>query len=259
MYVLSLFFQNSRSTEGAARAGIFLAALVLLSYRSPAMLQAQTPPADPVTATSTARFRREYVFAPGDQIEVLVRKVPEASRTVMIRPDGQISLPMLDEVPVAGLTTSELNAKLAQLLSVRLVNPEVHVIALATRPPAVYVMGEVNAPSSIPFRDAPTAMQAISRAGGFRRSAATHSIEIIRLLEDGHLQAKPVTVEAHGQAGPMLALGSTMLEPEDMVFVPENGRSQFSRFVEDFINRPLAGVTSVVAAYLNFKLITIVN
>src|SRR5512146_1068664 len=70
---------------------------------------AQAEPPPPIQ--SEARYRKEYVLCPGDQIEVLVRRVPEVSRAVIVRPDGMISLPMLDAVPAAGLTVSELDTK----------------------------------------------------------------------------------------------------------------------------------------------------
>jgi len=209
--------------------------------------------------TSKAQYRKEYVYAPGDQIQVVVRRAPEASATVVIRPDGFISLPLLDEVPAAGLTTPELTAKISALLAPRLQDPEVHVIAVQTRPPSVYVIGEVGIPSSIPLRSVRTAMQAIGTAGGFRRSAAMTKVIIIRLAEDGHLQAIPVKVPGKGQTGPVLALGDAALQADDLIFVPESGRSAFTRFLDDFINKPLTGITSLVATYLDFRLISLIK
>ena len=72
---------------------------------------------------SEARFRKEYVLVPGDQVEILIRRVPEVSRKVTIRSDGFISLSMLDEVSAAGLTPRELDAKLTGLFSARVVDP----------------------------------------------------------------------------------------------------------------------------------------
>src|SRR5262249_10774254 len=66
---------------------------------------------------SETRFTKQYVLAPGDQIEVVVRAVPEVSRTVVIRPDGNISLPLLNDVMAAGMTAQELDANLTRLWS----------------------------------------------------------------------------------------------------------------------------------------------
>src|SRR5207302_6366962 len=119
---------------------------------------------------SSIRFRKEYVLAPGDQIEVVVRRVSEVSRAVFIRPDGLFSLPLLQDVPAAGLTPRELSIKLKELFSARLLDPEINVIPMQVRQPVVYVVGDVNNVVATPFRDAPTAIQAITLAGGFRRS-----------------------------------------------------------------------------------------
>jgi len=204
---------------------------------------------------SEKRFRKEYVFGVGDQLEVLVRKVPEASRTVTIRPDGFVTLPLIDTVKAAGLTAPELKVALTEALGHRLVAPEVNVIAVQTRPPTVYVSGDVNAPIPVPLRTASTAMQAITAAGGFRRSAATRSVYVIRLGEDGHLNAIPVTPAVKGQVGSYLALGEVPLQADDIIFVPESRRSQVTRFIDDMINRPLQGVNSMLSIYFNFKLI----
>jgi len=208
---------------------------------------------------SAGRYRKEYVLAPGDQIEIVVRRVPEASRTLVIRPDGYISLPISDDIAAAGLTTSELNTKLEMVLAKRLVKPEVHVLAIQTRPPLVYVAGEVGAPSAVPLRNASTAVQAISAAGGMRKTANARRTMIIRLGEDGHLRAIPISPPMPGLQGAYVALASTELQSDDVVFVPESGRSEFGRFLEDFVNRPLSGITGVVGTYVNFKLISLFN
>lgn len=214
-------------------------------------------PAPPEVVQSAARFRKEYVLAPGDQIEVAVRRVAEVSRNVVIRPDGYISLPILQDVPAAGLTARELSEKLTELFSARLVNPEVNVIPIVVRQPMVYVVGDVNAAAgvAVPFREAPTAIQAITLAGGFRRSAAASDVAIIRLTEDGYFQAILVGAMGGGQPGPFVALRSALLQPDDIVFVPENGRSQVARFLDDFVNRPLSSFNAVFGTYVNFRLI----
>ncbi|MCZ2156331.1 MAG: hypothetical protein LC114_20915, partial [Bryobacterales bacterium] len=71
----------------------------------------------------------------------------------------------------------------------------------------------------------------------------------------GYVQAIQVPVAVKGQPGPYMALRSTLLQPDDIIFVPETGRSQVSRMLEDFVNRPLVGVTSVLGVYVNFRFI----
>lgn len=231
--------------------------LVLPGCVSPHAKQASVA-VQPQVVQTMARFRKEYVFAPGDQIEVVVRRVPEASRTVQIRLDGDISLPIVHDVKLAGLSSSEATDRLTNLLSARLVKPEVTVIPIQVRQPMVYVVGDINNGSGIavPFRDAPTALQAITLAGGLKKSGSAKNISIIRLSDEGYLQALPVVSKTGGQPGPYMALSGTLLQPDDIVFVPETGRSQVVRFLNDVVNTPMVGVNAVVGSYLNFKLVT---
>lgn len=232
-----------------------LPVLLLTGCTSPRAKITQVP-IQPEVIKSSVKYEKEYILAPGDQIEVVVRGVPEASRTVEIRSDGDISLPIIQDARAAGLTPTELAQELAKKFSTTLINPQVNILPTKIRQPAIYVVGEVNRPVPVPFRDAPTAAQAIADAGGFTRAAATHDVAIIRLGEDGYLRAIVVTTDDKGQPGPYMALRATLLEADDVVFVPESGRSQISRFLDDFVNRPLLGVAAATGVYANIKFIT---
>ncbi len=217
----------------------------------------ESAPATPVSAPGV--FRREYILTPGDQVEVVVRRVPEASRTVVIRPDGFLSLPLADEIEAAGLTVMQLKLRITEILAKRLVDPEVSVIALQTRQPVVYVLGDVNVPGPVPLRNASTAIQAVAVAGGLRRTGEGRKVVIIRVAEDGTLKAIPLDVKTRRQEEPLLAMQSIPTRPDDVIFVPESGRSRFARFLDDFLNRPLQSVNGVVGTYVNFRFIEILN
>ena len=64
-------------------------------------------PAGPRVMQSAMRFRKEYVLTPGDQIEVNVRRFPEITRALAVRPDGLITLPLLNDVTAAGMRNGE--------------------------------------------------------------------------------------------------------------------------------------------------------
>lgn len=241
-----------RTPMWIALAGCLLAAACV----SPRAHLARVP-VPPEVIQSSERFRKEYVLVPGDQIDVVVRHVPEVSHSAVIRSDGNISLPLLQDVTAAGLTPRELNAKLTNLLAQRLTNPEITVIPTQVRQAMVYVVGDINASAgtAVPFRDAPTAMQAIALANGLRRTASPRNVAIIRLTEDGYLRAIPIDARVGGQPGPYMALRGALLQPDDVVFVPESGRSQVGRVLDDFVNRPLQGINSALAVYTNFKFV----
>ena len=204
--------------------------------------------APPEVIKSAARFKKEYVLFAGDQIEIAVRRFPEVSRTVAIRPDGLISLPLLQDVQAAGLTPRELALDLQRRLSARLIDPEVNVLPTVIRQPMVFVLGDVKNPSAVPYRNAQTLTEAIGMVGGFLRSGSERDVTIIRLSPDGYLEARAVDVAAEGQPGPYLTLGLQMLQPDDVVFVPEHGRAQLVRFIDEVLARP-------TQLYLTYKLI----
>jgi polysaccharide export outer membrane protein len=240
------------------RAGLALAALALsggcVSARTDAALKV-----GPEVIQSAERFRKEYVLAPGDKVDVIVRRAPEVSRAVAVRPDGFVSLPILDDVKAAGLTLGEFDARVTELLAGRLVDPEVSILAIELRQPVVHVIGDVRQPKTLPVRDAPTALQAVAMAGGLMRSAAQTDVAIIRLGEDGYLRATVVKTEGDGQPAPYLALGGIPLQADDIVFVPEGGRSQITRFINDLIVQPMMPVNVALGIVANYKLVQELN
>jgi polysaccharide export outer membrane protein len=125
-----------------------------------------------------------YILQPGDVIEVLVWKNPDLSRTVVVRPDGQISLPLLNEVSAAGRTALELRDDLAQRLTEYVSLNEVSVIIEEVRSVAVSVLGEVRQPGRYPLPSRTTVLDALAMAGGLTEFASCSGITVIRY--DGH-------------------------------------------------------------------------
>jgi protein involved in polysaccharide export with SLBB domain len=224
------------------------AAFVLSACTAPTVTQADRL-APLAVMESSLRYQKQYLLAAGDQLDIVVWRTPEFSRSVVIRSDGQISLPPVQDVTAAGLTARELADKLTQLLSARLINPQVNVVPTLVRQPMVYVMGDVGNPASVPLRNAATALQALAAAGGVRKSGGEADVTVIRLMEDGHLRAFAIQGATDGQPAPFLTLAATPLQADDIVFVPENGRSQVSRFLDDIVLKPLQ-------AFLTFRLIS---
>ena len=82
----------------------------------------------------------------GDKLRVEVYKDSQLSQSLQVRPDGKITLPLIGDVPAAGLTSIELRDQIAAALKEYVTNPVVTVIVVETVPPVVYVMGEVTNP-----------------------------------------------------------------------------------------------------------------
>ena len=210
-------------------------------------------PVDPELIELKGKYRKEYVLVPGDTIEISVWQVPEVSRTVAVRPDGKISLPTVSGVEAAGRTFEELEKELHDRLSERLVDPIVTVIAVDIRPSSVYVLGDVTVQRAMPLREATTAIEAISGAGGFRTTSAKRFVSIIRMDDEGIIRAIPIEVSGEAQPSAMLNLALTPLQADDIVFVPESNRAEVLRFLDDLVGRPLGYVSQLGGLLVNYR------
>lgn len=132
----------------------------------------------------------EYVIGAQDVLSISVWKEPDLSQSVPVRPDGKISLPLLNDVQAAGLTpmqlAQELTAKLQKFISA----PQVSVIVTAVNSQRVYILGEVARPGAMPLLGDMTVMQAISNAGGLSQFANAKGIYVLR-AQNGAQQRLP--------------------------------------------------------------------
>jgi len=237
------------------------------SEQAPLIAQAPEPAekpqpsirAVPEVVEATRRYRKEYVLAPQDVVDVYIMRLPDGKFSSPIRSDGYISVPYAGEVKAAGLTPRELNEKLTELLSERLVNPEVTVIVREARPAVAYVTGEVGATAVVPLAGTTTAIQAIVRAGGFTTKAARDSVVLIRLTEEGRLTATRLNMVEGGQEAVFLALQNVPLQADDILFVPKTTIARVSTFLNDNINVILSGLNSVLSTYYNIRFIELIQ
>jgi polysaccharide export outer membrane protein len=125
--------------------------------------------------------RQDYVIGPTDVLQINVWKNPELSLAeVVVRPDGKISFPLLDDVQAAGLTPNQLKEILTELLAEYVTAPTVTVVVRQINSKTVYVMGEVNRQGAFPLRADMRVIDALAVAGGFRPFADRNRIKIIR-------------------------------------------------------------------------------
>jgi len=121
-----------------------------------------------------------YVIQPNDVLEVFVWKEPDLSRKALVRPDGRISVPLVQDLQAAGLTPAELKGKIEEALRDYIASPSVTVIVDQIQNYRIYVTGKVNNPSSYMLEKPITVLQAISLAGGFQEYADESEIKIVR-------------------------------------------------------------------------------
>jgi len=216
-----------------------------------AMTTGDTTEAKPEVTRTLTRYTREYVLFPGDVLEVSIYRNDNLSRDVQVRGDGRISLPLLDEIHVAGMTLSELDEHITERLSKRLVDPEVTVIIKNPQEPMVYVFGEVKSAQPVPLRNARTAVQAIAYAGDMKKSGKLSKVSIVRLDESGHLTAITIDAEASGQPGFYMALQNMPMQADDLVIVPESLRFQLIRQLNDSVG----AINQILTPYFQFQLL----
>jgi len=112
-----------------------------------------------------------FIIGPTDVLDISVWKEPTVSRNVPVRPDGKISLPLLNDIQASGLTPMQLAATITEKLRKFLTDPQVTVTVITINSQRVYVIGEVMRPGPIPLLPGMTALQAISLAGGLTQFA----------------------------------------------------------------------------------------
>lgn len=126
----------------------------------------------------------EYKIGPGDLLDIKVFGVDQLNTTVRVSESGKVTLNLLGEVEVGGLTKPELERKLAQLLSKDLVDPQVTVFIKEYASQVVYVQGAVSKPATYPLLGRQSLRQIISQAGGFTPNAGS-DIVVLRQLPGG--------------------------------------------------------------------------
>jgi len=162
-------FSISVRTQGQARKDI-------KSESAKVLTAGDIAPQPPKAATEDPN----YSIAPEDVLTIDVWKEPEISRTVPVRRDGKISLPLLNDLQAAGLTPTQLSSEIVEKLRATIVHPQVTVIVAQMSSLRVYVLGQVTRGGAYPLVPDMTVMQALSIAGGFTPYANVKKMFVMR-------------------------------------------------------------------------------
>jgi polysaccharide export outer membrane protein len=157
----------------------------------------------------------EYRLGPDDVIEVFVWKEPELTTTVVVRPDGRISLPLANELEASGKTAAELQQEITARLSKYVVQPMVNVMVKQVNSLKISVLGEVRKPDVYRIKNRVTLLDALAMAGGFTDLARQNKVIVLRNSPGGPLRVKINVKQLVGDdhAAPFY------LEPLDTVYV----------------------------------------
>ena len=159
----------------------------------------------------------EYKIGPQDVLRIDVWKEPEITRTVPVRPDGKISLPLLNDVQAAGLTPNQLSAAISEGLKKFINDPQVTVSVNEINSRRVFVTGEVAHAGAFPLLPNMTVLQVLSSTGGFTQFAKVKNIYVLR-LEDGKQVKHPFNYK-EAIAG-RKSEENILLQPGDVIVVP---------------------------------------
>jgi polysaccharide export outer membrane protein len=187
------------------------AALALLALTACASTRLQPPPQDAPPAGP-------YQFGEGDTIAVRVWKNEELSVEVPVRPDGMISVPLLNDVAAAGMTADQLKDEITKKLSEFISGPNVTVILMQSAKRA-YVQGEVQHPGPVSLATQLSVVDAITAAGGFTAFADEGDVRIIRRDPKGQELEFGFNYKAYVRGR---APGTNIwLQPGDLIVVPQ--------------------------------------
>jgi polysaccharide export outer membrane protein len=127
----------------------------------------------------------EFLLGPEDVLEIVVWRNQDLSRTVVVRPDGMISMPLIGDVHAAGSTTDQLASRIAKRLKEYKENPTVSVSLKEVNSYNVFVLGEVARPGKYQLKSYTTILQVISLAGGFTPFASKNKLQVVRHMSNG--------------------------------------------------------------------------
>jgi len=159
---------------------IFLLACVLRLAAEPAHAQQNPAQAPAPVLAQRDSINADYKIGNGDVLQVSVWGEPQLTRSVTVRPDGKISLPLIDELEVAGTTTPQLQEQLNQRFAAYIRHPQAAVLVAEIHSKLVYVTGEVQRPGAYPVASSITVVQLIARAGGTTEFAKQSKMYVLR-------------------------------------------------------------------------------
>lgn len=177
-------------------------------------------------ATPSERCPGEYVIGPEDVLDIAIWNSPEISRAVPVRPDGKISLPLVNDVQAAGLTPMQLREALTKSLTSYIGTPNVSVIVREVHSFKVTVLGEVKTPGRYELKSRSTVLDVLAMAGGPTDYASRDRITVLRPLGSStdqiSLSLEKVTDKREASAGTSRSRAATAfcLMPGDTLLVP---------------------------------------
>jgi len=179
----------------------------------------RTPHAETLPAPSPGQY--EYVIGAGDSLNIFVWRNPELSRSVPVRPDGKISVPLVEDLQASGKTATRLAREIEKVLSTYIKDPLVTVIVggfQGTYDRQVRVVGAATQPRALPYRDKMTVLDVMVAVGGLTDFAAGNKARLVRTV-NGKTREALVRLDDLIRDGDISA--NVPVAPGDMLIIPE--------------------------------------
>jgi len=200
----------------AAVAALVVIGGIALTQDAPAQSAAVSASGKSTNAASNSQTGPEYVIGPQDVLHIAVWKEADLTATLPVRPDGKISLPLLDDVQASGLTPKQLADSVTEKLKKYIADPRVTVVVTEINSKRIYVTGEVLHSGATPMLPNMTVLQALSSAG-LNQFANTKRIYVLR-TQNGRQQKLPVNYRKLVKGEQIEQ--NYLLQPGDTIVVP---------------------------------------
>jgi polysaccharide export outer membrane protein len=199
-------------------------ASVVFAQSKPAFVN---PAQDASHEKSSLIVTTDYIIGPEDVLDITVWKNTDLSKTVQVRPDGRISLPLIGDVVAVSRTSAQLTDEISTRLKAYMENPTVSIVVKEVNSYAIFVLGEVVKPGRYPLKSKTTLLQAVTLASGFTPVASRNKIVIFRFAKDGEPLMKikasydDIVLRDGTSQNIELKPGDTIVVPsESMVVIP---------------------------------------
>jgi protein involved in polysaccharide export with SLBB domain len=192
-----------------------------------------------------------YRIKPGDSLRFSFFYDSELNQEVTVRPDGRVSLLLVDDVVVAGRTPEELDKELTEAYATYFTRPEVTVAVLEIAEAKVYIGGEVRYPAMLPLSGRMTALQGIMRSGGFSNKAKVKEVLLVRKSPEGEREIYRLNLRESMQMES--ALDDIYLQSADLVIVPKKTISKVNQWLDQYIYGIIPLQINVMFRYLYGK------
>lgn len=203
-----------------SRLAMTLVIVVLLLFQTGCVSTPTRTTADSAVPQEPAKS--EYLIGPGDQLQVFVWQNPELSVSVPVRPDGAISIPLVEDLPAVGKTPAALGRDIEERLTRYIRNPKVTVIVtkfVGALSEQVRVIGQAMKPQALPYRENMTLLDVMIDVGGLTEYAAGNRAKLVRQY-GGQKKEIKVRLEDLLKEGDVSA--NMKIFPGDILIIPES-------------------------------------